>query len=60
LVDDCFATGSEGAAPGAGGQRVIRFVGQQPGEVRLEALLRREWDPPGNNLQRRVFAISVR
>lgn len=60
LVDDRFVGGSEAPVPGAGGQRVLRFAGRRPGEVSLEAVLRREWDPPEASLERRVFAIVIR
>jgi inhibitor of cysteine peptidase len=59
LVEDRFVTGAAGAAPGAGGSRLVRFAGRKPGEVRIEAVLRRAWDPPQDGLQRRTFAITV-
>jgi inhibitor of cysteine peptidase len=59
LVENRFVHGSAMADPGRGGYRLVRFVGGQPGAVSVEAVLRREWDPPGTVLQKRVFAIAV-
>jgi inhibitor of cysteine peptidase len=59
LVDDRFVGGAEGAAPGAAGVRLIRFIARRPGAVKVEAVLRRAWDPPGASAQTRVFAIAV-
>jgi inhibitor of cysteine peptidase len=58
LVDDRFVSG--GPAPGAAGHRLIRFVARKPGQVRLEAVLRRAWGPADAGLQKRVFEIDVR
>jgi predicted secreted protein len=60
LVEERFVPASGDAGAGAGGHRLLRYVGRKPGEVRLEAVLRREWDSPGAALERRVFAITVR
>ncbi|NML13647.1 protease inhibitor I42 family protein [Azohydromonas caseinilytica] len=60
LVDDRFVTGSAAPAPGAGGQRVLRFVARKPGEVRLEVANRRAWEPADSALERRVYAILIR
>lgn len=59
LVEERFVPGSGSADPGAGGERLARYVGRTPGEVQIEAVLRREWDPPDASLQRRVFAVVV-
>jgi inhibitor of cysteine peptidase len=45
--------------PGAGGQRVLRLVGERAGKVQLEAVHRRPWDPPASAEQRRVFTVIV-
>lgn len=58
LVDDRFV--AAGSAPGAAGHRLIRFVGRRPGEVRLQAVLRRAWGPGDASLQTQVFEIDVR
>lgn len=58
LVDDRFVPGAGDTAPGAGGHRIVRFVGRQPGEVRLEAVLRRSWEATGVS-QQRVFVVIV-
>jgi inhibitor of cysteine peptidase len=60
LVENRFVGGASGTQPGGGGHRLVRFVGQQPGAVVVEAVLRRDWDPPGTVLEKRVFAIAVR
>jgi predicted secreted protein len=59
LVEERFVPGSGGAGLGAGGHRLLRYVGRKPGEVRIDAVLRREWDSPGAALEKRVFAITV-
>jgi predicted secreted protein len=58
LLDEQFVAGA--GAPGAGGQRVLRFVGQRPGEVRLQAVLRRPWEPDAAaGAETRVYAVVV-
>jgi predicted secreted protein len=57
LVDDRYVAG--GAAPGGGGHRLLRFIARRPGEVRVEAVLRRPWESGDAGLQRRVFEILV-
>ena len=62
-VENRYIAGTEprgGPVPGAGGQRVIRFVAEKKGSVQLEAIHRREWEPPTKDLQRRVFSLVVR
>lgn len=59
LLEERFVPGSGNAGVGASGDRVLRFQGRKQGEVKLEAVLRREWDPPQANVQRREFAIVV-
>lgn len=60
LVEERFVPGSGGAGVGASGDRLLRFLGQKAGEVRVEAVLRRPWDPPRAGAERREFAIVVR
>lgn len=60
LVEERFVPASANAGVGASGDRVLRFQGRKQGEVKLEAVLRREWDPPHASVQRREFAIVVR
>jgi inhibitor of cysteine peptidase len=60
LVDDRFEAGSDASAPGTGGHRVVRFVAEQTGSVRLEAEERRQWDQASASNQRRHYTIVVR
>lgn len=59
LMDDRFVSGTA-AAPGAGGQRLLRYVGRKPGKVTVKAVLKREWESPETSLGTRVFSIDVR
>lgn len=60
LLEERFVPGADNAGVGAGGDRLLRFRGRSAGEVRLEAVLRRAWDPPQASLRRHEFAIVVR
>ena len=59
LVEERFVPGSANAGMGAGGDRILRYQARKAGEVRIEAVLRREWEPPQASDQRREFAIVV-
>ena len=59
LVDERFVPGSGSTGVGAAGDRVVRYLGRKAGEVRVEAVLRRDWDPPEASSQKREFAIVV-
>jgi len=58
-IDDRLGAGPGVSAPGASGHRQVRFVARQPGEVTLEAMLRRAWDPPESILERRTYVIVI-
>lgn len=58
LADEQFVPAA-GATPGAGGERRLRFVARRAGDVRLEMVLGRPWDPPETRRERRVHAITV-
>jgi predicted secreted protein len=59
LVEERFVAGADGAAPGAGGHRLVRFIGRRSGEVRVQAVLRRSWEAPDAAAQTRVYTIVV-
>jgi inhibitor of cysteine peptidase len=60
LLEDRFVPGTGGdAGLGASGDRVLRYQGRKGGEVRVDAVLRRSWDPPEASTQRRQFVIVV-
>ncbi len=56
LIADTFVAGA--GIPGAGGQRVFRYVCRSPGNVQLEAIKRRPWEA-GVVLETKVFSIVV-
>lgn len=57
LVEDTFIVGT--GIPGAGGQRVFRYVCRGPGNVQLEAIKRRPWEA-GVALEKKAFLIEIR
>lgn len=56
LVADTFVAGA--GIPGAGGQRVLRYVCRGSGNVQLEAIKRRPWEA-GVALEKKAFSIVV-
>jgi inhibitor of cysteine peptidase len=60
-VDDTFGhrPGGEAGAPGAGGQRTVRFVGKQRGRVRVEARLGRSWESAAAASKTVVYSINI-
>ena len=58
LIDDRFVAGA-GAAPGADGQRVIRFAAIASGAVQVAAIKRRAWEP-AMPAESRNFSIEVK
>ena len=56
LVGDTFVAGA--GIPGAGGQRVFRYVCRASGSVQLEAIKRRPWEA-GVALETKLFSIVV-
>ena len=59
LVDDRFVASAGDAIPGAGGHRVVRFVGRKPGNVQIEAVERRSWESSNSSQERRVYSIVI-
>jgi predicted secreted protein len=60
VLEDRYGPGAASAAPGAGGERVVRLVARRPGDVRLEAVLARAWESGQAPMDRRVYALVVR
>lgn len=60
VVDDRFVPDGAEGAPGAGGQRLLRLQARRPGATKLEAVLRRQWDPQDAGTQTQVFAFVVK
>jgi inhibitor of cysteine peptidase len=60
LVDDRFVASVGDAIPGAGGERVVRFVGRKPGSVQIEAVARRSWESSNSSQERRVYSIVIK
>ena len=58
VAEDRFEPGGSGA-PGAGGQRVLRLVGERSGTVQVQAVQRRAWEPPGQAVETRTFTVVV-
>jgi inhibitor of cysteine peptidase len=60
-VEDTFgqASGGEAGAPGAGGRRILRFVGKQRGRVRVEARLGRSWEATAAASRTVAYSIDV-
>ena len=58
LIDDRFVAGG-GLAPGAGGQRVIRFAALAPGNVQISAVMRRSWET-SSPAETRGYSIVVK
>jgi len=57
LQSDEFSVG--GTAPGAGGERILRYRAVAPGRSEIDLALRRGWEPP-DQAQRRVgFSVKV-
>jgi len=56
---DRFIAGTGDASPGAGGTRVLDYIGRRPGTVQITAVNRRSWDS-GPPAQTKAFTIDVR
>jgi inhibitor of cysteine peptidase len=57
-LEDRFEQGS--SAIGATGLRVVSFVTEAPGEVHVEAVERRAWEPPDPSSKRWTLHIAIR
>jgi inhibitor of cysteine peptidase len=51
--------GGNAGAPGAGGLRIVRFVGKQRGRVRIEARLGRSWEAAAAASKTVAYSIDV-
>jgi predicted secreted protein len=60
VVDDRSVAAGADLTPGAGRQRVIRFVARKAGTVQVQATLRRSWQGPEGTLEQRVCTVVVR
>ncbi|UIE36792.1 protease inhibitor I42 family protein [Leptodesmis sichuanensis] len=58
LIDDRFES-SSAAAIGGGGQRVLTFQAQQPGQISLSLNNRREWQDAASPLESFTVMIQV-
>ena len=62
VAESRFESGTPAGArapAGAGGERVVRLVGERPGRVQVEALRRRPWEPDSAALERKEFRVEV-
>lgn len=57
LQSDQFSPG--GSAPGAAGERLLRYRAVAPGRSEVELALRRGWEPPGSAQRRVRFLVKV-
>jgi len=60
VLENRFEAGG-GATPmvGAGGQRIVRLVGERVGQVQIDMVERRPWESESASQQRRGFTIQV-
>lgn len=58
VSDDLFSADRPDRA-GAAGRRVIQYEARQPGDLRVEARLRRPWEAESAALQTLVFSLRV-
>jgi inhibitor of cysteine peptidase len=60
VVENRFEAGG-GSTPmiGAGGQRIVRLVGERAGQVQIEMVERRPWESESASQQRRGFTVQV-
>jgi inhibitor of cysteine peptidase len=58
VIEDRYEPGGQGRV-GAGGQRIVRLLGEQAGQVQLELVHRRPWEPDSAARERRRYVMHI-